>query len=402
MIDLHCIYAPGLNDQCLLNRFLVSLLPKIWIQFGVKTHIFSPRWRSAELYVVKEKRLLVLIDSLHKQNNLIFLVGQSAGGSIVLNVFSKRKETVVGVINVAGRLCRGIKVFPTLQLASISSPAFQASVEQCEDVSEKTLRKDDRKRIMTIRPIWDEVVPSLTVSIAGARNDRVPLFEHTLGGCGILLFYCFRLFSFIKNICLDKVSVRKIMIARRKELSLPEKKHSDEKIHRALIQRDEWKKANTICISVSLPEEVDTKKIMSELFLEKKIVVVPKVLKERILELFQIKSADDLSVGKFGVLEPKSHCKAVDKKSVDLFIVPGIVFDRSGNRLGWGKGYYDRLLQGVSVPKIALAYSFQIADEIPHDTHDIRMSAIITEKEVIDTFDQAQYHPEQTERVDIS
>ena len=198
MIDLHCIYAPGLNDQCLLNRFLVSLLPKIWIQFGVKTHIFSPRWRSAELYVVKEKRLLVLIDSLHKQNNLIFLVGQSAGGSIVLNVFSKRKETVVGVINVAGRLCRGIKVFPTLQLASISSPAFQASVEQCEDVSEKTLRKDDRKRIMTIRPIWDEVVPSLTVSIAGARNDRVPLFEHTLGGCGILLFYCFRLFSFIK------------------------------------------------------------------------------------------------------------------------------------------------------------------------------------------------------------
>ena len=54
-------------------------------------------------------------------------------------------------------------------------------------------------------------------------------------------------------------------------------------------------------------------KIMSELFLEKKIVVVPKVLKERILELFQIKSADDLSVGKFGVLEPKSHCKAVDK-----------------------------------------------------------------------------------------
>ena len=48
-----------------------------------------------------------------------------------------------------------------------------------------------------------------------------------------------------------------------------------------------------------------------------------------------------------------------------------------------------------------LAYSFQIADEIPHDTHDIRMSAIITER-VIDTFDQAQYHPEQTERVDIS
>lgn len=381
---LHCIYVPGLNDQYWLNLFLVSLLPKFWKYFGVKTHIFLPRWKSDESYEAKENRLLVLVDSLLRQKISLFLIGQSAGGSIVLNVFSKRKDSVIGVINVAGRLRRGVQVFPSLLRASRSSFAFQTSVEMCEDVAQKGCTIDDRKRMMTIRPLWDEVVPSSTVTIPGARNYIAPLFEHTLGGCGILLFYSSRLFSFIQNICMDKEFMRKSMITRRRAQSLVVKKSSDTEIQRRFFERAEWNKASIVCVYVSLLEEVDTTKLIKYLLDKKKCVVVPKVLENESLGLFQIYSQEDLVIGRFGVLEPRAHCNAVDKKLVELFVVPGIAFDRKGNRLGWGKGYYDRLLQNIRVSKIALAYSFQLVDEISFDNHDIRMTSIITEKEVID------------------
>ena len=186
---------------------------------------------------------------------------------------------------------------------------------------------------------------------------------------------------------MEKDSVRKIMIARRKAISLREKKSSDEAIQRRLLQMDEWKKAKTVCVYASLLEELDTTKIIKSLLDKKKCVVVPKVLNEKSLGLFQIESDEDLALGRFGVLEPKAHCLEVDKKSIELFVVPGLAFDRSGNRLGWGKGYYDKLLQKIGVPKIALAYSFQVLDHIPYETHDICMTSIITEKETIDTVD---------------
>jgi 5-formyltetrahydrofolate cyclo-ligase len=177
------------------------------------------------------------------------------------------------------------------------------------------------------------------------------------------------------------------MISFRRELSLVEKKSYDAAILEKTIQRDEWKKATSVCVYASLSEEVDTFNLIKSLFDTKKCVVVPRVRENCEIELFQITSFDDLSLGTFGVLEPMKQCKRIDTSSVELFIVPGLAFDRKGNRLGWGKGYYDHLLESVTVPKIALSYSFQVEDEIPYDTHDIRMTTIITEKEVIDTFD---------------
>lgn len=69
---------------------------------------------------------------------------------------------------------------------------------------------------------------------------------------------------------------------------------------------------------------------------------------------------------------------------VDLYIIPGIAFDRRGYRLGWGQGYYDRLLAGKSAPLFGIAYHCQILDHIPHEKHDIRMNLIVTDKEVIE------------------
>ena len=140
--------------------------------------------------------------------------------------------------------------------------------------------------------------------------------------------------------------------------------------------------ANYICTYVALPDEVDTKPLIGELFKKKKSVVVPKVI-GRDLELQQITSLSDVGPGTFGILEPKPACPFVDPTLVDVFIVPGVMFDRKGNRRGRGKGYYDRLLKGAKALKIGLAYSFQIVPRLPRKQYDIPMDIVITEYETL-------------------
>lgn len=166
----------------------------------------------------------------------------------------------------------------------------------------------------------------------------------------------------------------------RRNIPPREKLAASHTICETLLARPECKKATVICIYVSLPEEVDTKTLLRALFQQNKTVVVPRVSGDDLI-LHRMHTMNDLVPGKFGISEPKVSCPVIDTTSVDLFIVPGIAFDRSGYRLGWGKGYYDRLLAGVSAPKIGLAYSFQIVSRLPHHGYDIPMNIVITEHE---------------------
>jgi 5-formyltetrahydrofolate cyclo-ligase len=130
---------------------------------------------------------------------------------------------------------------------------------------------------------------------------------------------------------------------------------------------------------MSTPEEVDTKPLLAAALTEKKQVVFPRIEKEKLV-LHYITSIKDFVKGKYRILEPKKSTSVVDPKSVDLFIVPGIVFDRDGYRLGWGKGYYDRLLSGIDAPKIGLAYAVQVIEELPRSSYDVPMTMVVTEK----------------------
>lgn len=128
------------------------------------------------------------------------------------------------------------------------------------------------------------------------------------------------------------------MLALRKNFS--GKKEADKIIVHTILQLPEWKHANVVCKYKSLPNEVDTKK------LNNKIIVYP----ENALE-----------------------------KQIDLYIVPGVAFDRNGNRLGRGGGYYDRLLKNKKNIKIGLAYEIQMVAQVPHSSYDIPMDMVVTE-----------------------
>ena len=92
---------------------------------------------------------------------------------------------------------------------------------------------------------------------------------------------------------------------------------------------------------------------------------------------------DSLHKGAYDIWEPSVDTSATDAPRPDLIIVPGIAFDRQLNRLGRGRGYYDRLLSDLTLPCIGLAFAFQLFDHIPVDAHDRRMTAVVTDTEVI-------------------
>lgn len=89
-----------------------------------------------------------------------------------------------------------------------------------------------------------------------------------------------------------------------------------------------------------------------------------------------------LRLGAFHIEEPQGD-ETTDIRDIELIIVPGVAYDRDGNRLGRGKGYYDRLLTSTKATKIGMAYDFQIVDEIDAEPHDVKMDFIITDKGTI-------------------
>jgi 5-formyltetrahydrofolate cyclo-ligase len=106
-----------------------------------------------------------------------------------------------------------------------------------------------------------------------------------------------------------------------------------------------------------------------------KKIALPRVIEDEII-FYELSSSKELIRGAFGIMEPPPHNRV---NTIDLLIVPGIAFDKKGYRLGYGKGYYDRLLSGKRIFSIGLAYSFQLLENLPHDRNDKRLDAIASE-----------------------
>lgn len=153
-----------------------------------------------------------------------------------------------------------------------------------------------------------------------------------------------------------------------------------------LTSMEHYKKSKVVFVYLSFNNEVDTINLIEEMLSVGKRVVVPftDVVNTQIIPI-EIKSLDGLKKCSFGYLEPMLDEKIIiDPKEFDLVVVPGVVFDKNLNRIGFGKGYYDRILINLNqeVKKIAIAYDFQVLDEIPAENHDVKVDSIITEKQI--------------------
>lgn len=171
----------------------------------------------------------------------------------------------------------------------------------------------------------------------------------------------------------------------RKEIRNRKRQFTAQQLHElsfAVIQRllnhPRLKEAHTILLYHSLPDEVDTHTIIDSLILNGKTILLPRVTGDSTMELRRYTSPRDLTLGAYGIMEPTGDV-FTDYQSVDLAVIPGMAFDPLGNRMGRGKGYYDRLLPSLKrAYKIGVCFPFQMMESIPHDEHDVRMDDVVT------------------------
>jgi 5-formyltetrahydrofolate cyclo-ligase len=186
----------------------------------------------------------------------------------------------------------------------------------------------------------------------------------------------------------DKNSLRKELLDRRDAIPPEVRRIKNRRICEKILSLDEVINACTLFFFASFRSEVDTFEMMRALLPAGKAVVVPKVEKERhLLLLYEVRDVDALMPGYMGIPEPPVTVGEIpaDVNDVDLVIIPGAGFDLAGNRIGYGGGYYDRLLAELrrDIPVIAPAYEEQIVGSIPAEPHDVRVSVIVTDRRVI-------------------
>ncbi len=179
-----------------------------------------------------------------------------------------------------------------------------------------------------------------------------------------------------EEVSFRKKELRRLIKERKKNFS-PEKASSDsEKIFNQIESLPQFKQAKVVLAYWSLPDEVITHRFIQKWVGEKRFVL-PIVVGDT-LELGAFNGLEKIVTSQsFGILEPKTE-ELVDPKTVDFAIIPGVAFDKKGNRLGRGKGFYDRFLKETNAFKVAVGYDFQILDEVPVSSFDVPVDMVVS------------------------
>jgi 5-formyltetrahydrofolate cyclo-ligase len=163
--------------------------------------------------------------------------------------------------------------------------------------------------------------------------------------------------------------------------------HSNSILSR-IKQLDSYEDARILMFYLSYGSEVVTDLMINEVLADGKEVAVPVIQSpgDGIMTAVKINRLEDCYEKVYGIRQPEfNENDVVSKEDVDLIFVPGIVFDLNGYRIGYGKGYYDRWLEGTDVLKrVGLAFEVQLIDKIPNGQYDLPVSKILTEKRVIE------------------
>jgi len=199
----------------------------------------------------------------------------------------------------------------------------------------------------------------------------------------------------------EKRALRQAVLARREALGEPARQAASRRIAERLLELPEFRTARGVHCFLSLPVEVDTATIFAACAAAGKATFVPvQIQAERSLVCVAWAPGDPTVAGPFGVREPAPDRRMrADEAAIDLVLAPGAAFDRTGNRLGYGMGYYDGFLKRLadrqgsagwsaprliaSPPVVALAFAVQVVDAVPADPWDIRVPVILTEEGVL-------------------
>ena len=186
----------------------------------------------------------------------------------------------------------------------------------------------------------------------------------------------------IKNIKAIKIQLRSQMKKQRANLEPAKKQELDRRIRERLFSLWQDKSCKQLLVYVSKEIEVDTLKLIEAALRDGKRVAVPRcITQDTQMEFYYIRSMQDLEKGTFGVWEPiPAKCEKVEDFRHALCIVPGLSFDAQGYRLGYGKGYYDRFLNGFDGVTAGICYSMCVKWELPHGYFDKPVDLLVTDR----------------------
>lgn len=179
-----------------------------------------------------------------------------------------------------------------------------------------------------------------------------------------------------------KKVIRNRVLKERKALSKEERYEMSQRIAEKVTTHPFFAEADVIFLYADYNGEVETEGIAKKARKAGKQVAVPRVAGD-VMEFYGVVSAENLEPGCMGILEPKNNCPSMEHLSPEvkvLVIMPGAVFDKYRHRIGYGGGYYDKYLSNhPKYDTMAIAYDFQVLDEIPSESFDVKPDVILTE-----------------------
>lgn len=174
----------------------------------------------------------------------------------------------------------------------------------------------------------------------------------------------------------EKADLRKVMLTKRDALPEADKHELDKKINAAIMDVVTATQPRVVHCYIPMGSEIDIKPVINHLLDNKVTVIAPKALKKRQLQNLVLHSLQELEDGIYGTQHPAGGNEY--NGPIDLFIIPGLAFDRNNYRLGYGSGYYDTFLHNEqNAYRLGICYPFQVVDTVPTEPHDEQLSAIV-------------------------
>ena len=187
--------------------------------------------------------------------------------------------------------------------------------------------------------------------------------------------------SCMNDLQIEKKEIRASVLSARDAMPPDQRARESIKMCEAIIASTPYQRATTVLAYASFGSEFDMSFLLQRVLADKKNLVMPRVNREtQQLQLHRVNDLNELVAGLWGIREPRMDTEIVMPNESDFILVPGVAFDSAGFRIGYGKGFYDKLLPSVNPTstRLSAAFDCQIIDAVPNEAHDQRVDIIIT------------------------
>ncbi|MCS7171691.1 MAG: 5-formyltetrahydrofolate cyclo-ligase [Aquificaceae bacterium] len=179
---------------------------------------------------------------------------------------------------------------------------------------------------------------------------------------------------------LDKKDLRRQYIEKRESLSEEDRKRLSDHIVQRILSLPAFRRARYVLLFCPHRGEPDITPLFSWVVGDDKFLLLPRVKGDE-LSLIRTESPEDISPGAYCIPEPVKG-EEVEPEIAEFSLIPGILFDRHGYRIGYGKGYYDRLLARLGGLKVGVCFDFQVLEDVPRDSWDRPVDLLVTDKKI--------------------